>query len=109
MSLKPVELQFALHKNDEAGLKQSQLNNKPLQDQTLLAEASAKLTEKERQVTGRADNVNQQPIHDQEKDNSDRLKKNSRGKINAAQSEEKQAASERPEHPFKGKHIDLSL
>jgi hypothetical protein len=109
MSLRPVELQFALHKNDEAGLKQNQLNNKPIQDQSLLAEASAKQTEKERQIAGKADNVNQSSVRDQEKEKSDRLKKSARTRRNTSQTEEKEFAVERSDHPFKGKHIDLLL
>lgn len=107
MSLRPVELQFALHKNEEVGLKQNQLNNKPNQDQTLLAGAAAKQTEKERHVTGKADDVNQSSIRDQEKGNSKQNKQ--RAKSSSTENEGEKPSTERRVHPFKGKHIDLSL
>jgi hypothetical protein len=109
MSLRPVELQFALHKNEEVGLKQNQLNNKPHQDQTLLAGAAAKQTEKERHVTGKADDVNQSSIRDQEKENSKQNKNKQRAKSNSTENEGEKPSTERRVHPFKGKHIDLSL
>jgi long-subunit fatty acid transport protein len=109
MSLRPVELQFALHKNDEVGLKQSQLNNKPTQDQTILANAAAKNTEKERQVTGKADDVNQSSIRDQEKEHAQRNKKKLKAPSTSSKNEEENSSGERRVHPFKGKHIDLSL
>ncbi|NHN28355.1 hypothetical protein [Paenibacillus agricola] len=108
MSLRPVELQFALHKNNEAGLVQNQLNHKPVHDQVLLASAAAKVLEKERQVTGKADDVNQPSIHDQEKEASDRNPNKRKPKQNASAIEE-DLNIERRVHPFKGKHIDLSL
>ncbi|SFL45761.1 hypothetical protein SAMN03159341_106157 [Paenibacillus sp. 1_12] len=109
MSLRPVELQFALHKNEEVGLKQNQLNSKPLQDQTLLAGAAAKQTEKERHVTGKADDVNQSSIRDQEKEASKQNKNKSKEKNNSTENEGEKLSQERRVHPFKGKHIDLSL
>ncbi len=48
MSLKAVELQFALHKNEEVGVKQQQLTQKPLSDQASLSEAAAKQVVEER-------------------------------------------------------------
>lgn len=55
MSLKSIEMQFALHKNDEVGLKQHQLMNKPVQDQTVLSNEAEKNTLKERHVTAKAE------------------------------------------------------
>lgn len=109
MSLRPVELQFALHKNNEAGLIQNQLNHKPIHDQTLLANAAAKDTEKERQVTGKADDVNNSSIRDQEKEAADRNQKKMRSKRVSSEIEEERSSKERRVHPYKGKHIDLSL
>jgi hypothetical protein len=109
MSLRPVELQIALHKNNEAGLIQNQLNQKPGQDQSLLASAATKEIEKERQVTGKADDVQQNAIRDQEREAADRTHKKTRSKRGSGSVEEDTASKERRVHPYKGKHIDLSL
>ncbi|NOU93405.1 hypothetical protein GC093_09265 [Paenibacillus sp. LMG 31456] len=108
MSMRPVELQFALHKNDEAGLLQNQLNHKPQQDQVQLASASLKQAEKERQVASKADDVLHASVHDQERDKSGGRKQKARSKPGVSESEDSKAIG-RIDHPFKGKHIDLSL
>jgi len=108
MSLRPVELQFALHKNDEVGLKQNQLNQKPQDDQLQLANAAMKQMDRERQVTGKADDVLHASVHDQEKDKSGGRKANTSGK-KGSRPDDNSKESGRNDHPFKGKHIDLSL
>lgn len=109
MSLRPVELQFVLHKNDEAGLKQNQLNHKPVQDQALLADDSLKHTEKERHVTAKSENAHKATLFEKEKEKekSEQQNKKSQGKKESAAPFS--AQKEMSEHPFKGKHIDLSL
>ncbi|WP_079910243.1 hypothetical protein [Paenibacillus sp. 32352] len=107
MSLRPVELQFVLHKNDEAGLKQNQLNQKPVQDQALLADDTLKHTEKERQLAGKSEHAHKAALFDKEKEKSEsRSKKSPRKKGDA---DSNPASMEMNEHPFKGRHIDLSL
>ncbi|MFD0680124.1 MULTISPECIES: hypothetical protein [unclassified Paenibacillus] len=108
MSMRPVELQFALHKNDEAGMLQNQLNHKPQQDQVQLAAASLKHAEKERQVASKADDVLHASVHDQERDKSGDRRQKSRSKPAAGATEDSKAIG-RNDHPYKGKHIDLSL
>lgn len=46
MSFKAIDLQFAVHKNDEAGIRQNQLMQKPRQDETILENQAAQSTEK---------------------------------------------------------------
>ncbi|TDF98201.1 hypothetical protein [Paenibacillus piri] len=108
MNMRPVELQFALHKNDEAGHLQNQLNHKPGQDQAQLADAHAKQMEMDRQRTVRADDVLQASVHDREKDAKGRRNGKAGSKKGSGANEAEQQAS-RHDHPFKGKHIDLSL
>ena len=48
MSFKAIDLQFAVHKNDEAGIRQNQLMQKPRQDETILENQAAQTTEKDR-------------------------------------------------------------
>ena len=48
MSFKAIDLQFAVHKNDEAGIKQNQLMQKPRQDGTILENQATQTTESDR-------------------------------------------------------------
>ncbi|WP_028550451.1 hypothetical protein [Paenibacillus sp. UNC451MF] len=107
MSLRPVELQFVLHKNDEAGLKQNQLNQKPVQDQALLADDALKHTEKERHLTGKSENPHKATLFEKDKEKSEHQNKKSPRKKESASSSS--THPEKSEHPFKGKHIDYSL
>ena len=61
MSFKAIDLQFAVHKNDEAGIRQNQLMQKPRQDGTILENQATQTTESDRgrtsklEESGRAD------------------------------------------------------
>jgi hypothetical protein len=110
MSMKPIELQFALHKNNEVGLMQNQLNHKPVQDQAQLADASLRQAEKERQSVLKTEDLQHKSVNDQGKDRSSgRNKRNLNGKQDAQSEDHTKSQAVRSDHPFKGKHIDLSL
>ncbi|OXM84695.1 hypothetical protein [Paenibacillus rigui] len=109
MSMKPVELQFALHKNDEAGLKQNQLNHKPVEDQTQLAEAALKQAERQRQSLSKTEQTNHALIREGAKDSSSKEKKKKKQQASASSDPNRPQPVDRREHPFKGKHIDLTL
>ena len=106
MSLKPVELQFAIHKNDQAGLKQHQLMQKPVQDQAVLSDAADKNTVKERQVSGKTEETERAAIKD---DGSRRQEGRSGKRREAEAASDDKKAPPAGEHPYKGRHIDLSL
>lgn len=109
MSLKPVELQFALHKNEEAGLKQNQLNHKPVEDQAQLADASMKQAERQRQTLSKPDPSGQAGIREQNKDSASK-RNGKKGRTSASSSASDQPGlADRRDHPFKGKHIDLTM
>jgi len=108
MSMKSVDLQFALHKNDEAGLRQNQLAQKMRQDEAVLEHQAVQETERERQ---RSAKVEQNGASGIRSDDKPKQEQRSNGKPRkgraAAQSAEKTAHA--PDHPYKGHHIDLSL
>ncbi|MFE5319574.1 hypothetical protein ACFQ88_12780 [Paenibacillus sp. NPDC056579] len=108
MSLRPVELQFVLHKNDEAGTVQNQLNHKPGQDQAALADAAAKHTEKERQSVSKSEKPHHSSILNEDKEQPGHKREQSSNKREQEQAKTR-SEMERIEHPFKGKHIDLTL
>ncbi|CAG7623780.1 hypothetical protein ACFQI7_04195 [Paenibacillus allorhizosphaerae] len=106
MSLKPVELQFVIHKNDQAGLKQHQLMQKPIQDQAVLSDAADKNTVKERQVSGKAEEADRAAVKDDGARQQGGQSRKRRTPEAASGDKKSPAASD---HPYKGRHIDLSL
>lgn len=104
MSLKAVEMQFALHKNDEVGLKQQHLIQKPLTDQASLSEAAAKQVTEERHKSAKTEHSAGASV----KDNRERSQQR-RESRSAKRDADAKAPAPRKDHPFKGHHIDLSL
>ncbi|WP_088833245.1 hypothetical protein [Paenibacillus tyrfis] len=110
MSMKPVEMQFALHKNDEAGLKQHQMVQKRVEDQAMLNSSNEKSTIKERQVSAKTEETSQASIKDDQSGRSGERDTRGGAGANKSAEEAKQAPSSTgPEHPYKGHHIDLIL
>ncbi|KZE73846.1 hypothetical protein AV654_31475 [Paenibacillus elgii] len=110
MSMKPVEMQFALHKNDEAGLKQHQMVQKRVEDQAMLNSSNEKSTIKERQVSAKTEEASQASIKDDQSGRSGEREPRGNGGAKKSAEEAKQAPGDTaPEHPFKGHHIDLTL
>jgi len=113
MNIKGVDLQFAIHKNDEAGLKQNQFLQRPIQDQVQLAQEGNQALQRERSRPGKVTEANGKRIHDEDED-----KRDGERKKDGRQRRDESAAgshghgdkdSEKPKHPYKGRHIDLSM
>lgn len=108
MNIKAIDMQFAIHKNDEAGNKQGQHVQKPMTDQALLAQEAGQTIQRERSQTakvhtstGRRINENQEEKEGQER--------GSRQKRRDSQSESGGKPKDKSKHPYKGHHIDLTL
>ncbi|WP_284639089.1 hypothetical protein [Paenibacillus silviterrae] len=108
MNMKPVEMQFALHKNDEVGLKQHQLQHKPIQDQAVLLEASERKTENDRQISSKTEETAHAFIRDESKQSGGHPKERKRKRQEPGSNGQPSQARAK-DHPFKGHHIDLSL
>ncbi|MFD0698357.1 hypothetical protein ACFQZT_30215 [Paenibacillus sp. GCM10027628] len=111
MSMKSIDLQFAVHKNDEAGQRQNQLMQKPRQDETILENQSAQTTELDR---GRSSKLEESArTNGKDRQSRKHQKQQAHKNENNANSESttvsSSANSPYPEHPYKGHHIDLSL
>jgi hypothetical protein len=106
MSMRSIDLQFALHKNDEAGIKQNQLSQKPQQDQAILEAQSATSTEKQRARIHTVDEASSTGIRDAMKEKQQKQGKDSQK--NQAKYE-KSSQGCKSEHPYKGHHLDISL
>jgi hypothetical protein len=107
MSLKAIDLQFAVHKNDEAGIRQNQLMQKPRQDETILENQSAQSTERDRHRSSKLEESARTDIHDhggKKQQMAERKSKDKKTSSTASSEPEHQ-----PNHPYKGHHIDLSL
>jgi hypothetical protein len=106
MSMRSIDLQFALHKNDESGIKQNQLSHKPQQDQAILETQAALTTEQQRARINMVDETLSTDIRDAMKEKHQKQGKD--GRKNQANTE-KNGQGGMSEHPYKGHHIDLSL
>jgi uncharacterized membrane protein len=107
MSFKSLEMQFVLHKNGEAGIRQNQLLQKPVLDQALLAGSLEKTAELERHKSTNVEetsrpNINHQSTNQRNQGAVTRSKKNE-------PITKEEALDDNSVHPYKGHHIDLSL
>lgn len=104
MSSKPIELQIAIPRTSEIGQAQLHLMHKPQHDQALLA---AKLMEQQARERKKSTKVEQPSgqIHEHPDDGLG-------GRPQPSQEKEaggKTATKSQAVHPYKGRHIDLSL
>ncbi|OPH61957.1 hypothetical protein BC351_01575 [Paenibacillus ferrarius] len=107
MSFKAIDLQLAVHKNDEAGIRQNQLMQKPRQDEAILEHQSLMNTEKDRHRSSKLEKSDRADIKDQGRDKQQASKRKFKNKNNLETVSTESHHS--PDHPYKGHHIDLSL
>lgn len=107
MSLKSVELQVAIPRTQDLGRKQEQMNQRnviqhhqSLEDQKLQADLQ-RLRSSEVEAKKQARLSSEDP--------SSQSSTEQHAQQNAQQEEEKHQNERDAEHPFKGKHIDISL
>jgi hypothetical protein len=109
MSLKAIDMQIAVQKSSETGNRQNQLQHKPQTDQTQLAGTTERNAERARQKSSKVDETLNHQIRDGQHNGKNKFLKTDKKK----QDKEGLTASTQYgasiEHPFKGKHIDLSL
>ncbi|QLG41370.1 hypothetical protein MKY42_12120 [Paenibacillus sp. FSL W7-1088] len=104
MSFKAVELQIAVPRTSEAGRYQSEAQQRPVIDQNLLAEQTAKEANEARQRSEALDETAHTDIRDGQSRNKEQQSGSNEPEATSALEPAKPA-----EHPYKGKHIDLSL
>ncbi|WP_068774652.1 hypothetical protein [Paenibacillus sp. FJAT-26967] len=106
MDMKAIDLQFAIHKNDEAGIRQQMLNHKPEMDQALLGAEAEKKAERSRRSSERISDTDEVHVRKEGHQN------NGSGHNGNKSAKERQAEEAKPVkavHPYKGSHIDYSL
>jgi hypothetical protein len=107
MNMKPVEMQIAVPRTSEAGRVQQDQQQRPLHDQSLLSLQGLKDSEIERRRSANVD----------ESAHNTTVKREGKGSFTSEQEhgssqdkpEEQGQGHHKAEHPYKGKHIDLSL
>lgn len=102
MSLRNIELQVAIPRTSEVGKIQQAHLLRPAIDQTLLAEQINEQTERMRTRSGEVSESSSNLIHDGEA-GGEHLP----GEHHSAEHHNQEATP--AEHPYKGKHIDLSF
>jgi outer membrane cobalamin receptor len=110
MSFKAIDMQFAVQKSTETGLKQNQLMQKSVLDQANLAMSLEKGVEATRQKSSKVDETVNHIIRDDQQNGKNKLLKQTKKKQDdVAVKTETIQPSVNPVHPYKGKHIDFSL
>lgn len=104
MSLKSIDMQFAVHKNADAAQLQKQLQDKPVADQAVLASG---LLQKEMRKRTRSPGTTktEQGNIDSSPQNKKRANKPSAQQTGVKEQE----PSKQAEHPYKGHRLDLTL
>lgn len=105
MSFHSIDLQLAIHKNDQAGLKQHQMMHKPSEDQIMAGHETMKLAEKRLRQSTQVDKSGSSGIQDDGQ--SGRNGRREEGHTKRA--EEQEANAPQFKHPYKGRYIDFSL
>jgi hypothetical protein len=109
MSLKAIDMQIAVQKSSETGNRQNQLMHKPLFDQSLLASTAEKNAELARQKSSKVDETANHRIRDGQQNGKNKLFKTDKKKQDQEELTATHQVGASIEHPYKGKHIDLSL
>lgn len=107
MEFKPLDLQIAVHRTNEASIAQHHDQSKPQLDQQLLAGQHVRIQEKERTRSSEIDESAKSSVRDGKSSFSGNKQGNHQEQSD--QQLNQQAHSYPAEHPFKGKHIDFSL
>jgi len=112
MNIKPIEMQIAIPRTQDASQSQQQNQQKPVSDQQLLSDKAVKQAEeqlkKPNQVENAAHKRIQREFKDAEHGRKDQQRKSATDDRNGQEQAQERKANP-ANHPFKGKHIDFSL
>ncbi|MDF2721421.1 MAG: hypothetical protein K0Q59_1096 [Paenibacillus sp.] len=107
MSSRSVEMQIAIPRTSEIGSVQNQLMQKPLYDQAALAAKTMQQKQRELQQSTKVDEPQSAQIRENRSDQGKKAKKSP--KTTEDDTKANHTAVSYAEHPYKGRHIDLSL
>lgn len=106
MSYKPIDLQTSLPRTVEMAPLQQQQQQRAAMEQAALGQQAVKQAEKQAQSNTKLESANQRSISERdprEPRKPDAKRKRRQGEDGEPDEEEKSA------HPYKGKHIDITL
>ncbi|WP_068786025.1 hypothetical protein [Paenibacillus phocaensis] len=106
MNMKSVEMQIAVPRTNEAGRVQHDQQHRPLLDQSLLSVQALKDGEIERRRSAGVDESAHNTTVRRE-GNGSSAREQEHG--SSGDKPDEQGQEQKAEHPYKGKHIDLSL
>ncbi|MGG1551166.1 hypothetical protein [Paenibacillus ferrarius] len=109
MSFKAIDLQFAVHKNDEAGIKQNQLMQKPRHDEVVLEQHALLETDHDRHRSAKLEESARPDLKDKHEQKRAPQERKARGAASGQTAAVQEDGVRVPVHPYKGHHIDLSL
>ncbi|WP_055108437.1 hypothetical protein [Paenibacillus ihumii] len=105
MNMKSVEMQIAVPRTSEAGRVQQDQQQRPLIDQSILAGQNMKASELERK---KSQSLERSARNKTVKREGNAASEQEKGQAEAEE-KQKEREKEQAEHPYKGRHIDLSL
>lgn len=105
MTLRSVELQIALPRVTEASNVQNQMSQKPMTDQNALQQQQAQLSEQQMKRPNELDRSSTLLVGEEE----EQREKGSGQQQSKEKRQTSQQRQDQPEHPYKGRHIDLML
>ncbi|WP_438446920.1 hypothetical protein [Gorillibacterium sp. sgz5001074] len=111
MSFKAIDMSLAVHKTNDAAQLQRDLHHKPQSDQSALAQSGIKTDEINRQKAPKLEETDKSKIRDNRKGKRQDKSGTSASHAEQASPENGPEAKKPPEplHPYKGRHIDMSL
>jgi len=110
MAYKPIDLQMSIPRTPDSSAQQNHMAQKPVYEQTVLESAAAKQTERMRTQNGAVEQSGMRGIKDdQSGGNGLPAKRRKRAASDSPAAEEPKTPPQEPRHPFKGRHIDITL
>ncbi|MBD2845260.1 hypothetical protein IDH44_08660 [Paenibacillus sp. IB182496] len=106
MTFRSIDLQMSVPRAPDSAALQNQMMQKPVADQAQLNQETAKKAELERQRSVNVGEVSDLHVQDEESGGKQSGDQHRRSSPRVQETEEQKTPSE---HPFKGRHIDISL
>ena len=110
MAFNSIDLQISLPRAPEGSARQSHEAQKPIDRQTLLEQGAAKETEARRIQSGTVEQSGMKGVKgEQRRESGKSAKRRPRKKTDGHEPDSGGAPPHPPGHPFKGRHVDISI
>jgi uncharacterized caspase-like protein len=109
MAYKPLDLQISVPRTPESSTQQSQLNHKPIVNQIELERDTAQQTELRRSRNTEVEQGGNRGISSNEQRDGRASSNRKRKEPSVPEAQTEQQEERVQSHPYKGKHIDISL